>query len=672
MRVRVVATSCALLSAAFGLALAQSAKTPSIDTPALVQVRGAALHRDVSPPLREMALLSIPPGPLNAAQLEALLAKTNLWAGFGGPCAGSAGAAVTVLFAEGGASPASTGRARRWVIGKVAGDVRCMAVSVTDDPSGAYERSSFPLTDAVLGCDATCQSSFVTEHNRVRTRLNNHQMPAPVGFQPIAAPPLAPVSWDTTIASGAQAWADGCSHEHSGAPGLGENLYYSAGSAPTPASAVASWESESVKYTYAAIGDPVNNFSDIGHYTQLVWANTGLIGCGSTHCTTNTPFPGFPEWDFIVCRYSPPGNVTGQYPYVAGVICSSGADCNDNNPCTDDICTSPGTINSSCSHANNTAACEDGNPCTGPDRCGPPPSCGASQNFDGVTAPALPAGWTSTFTGAGTSWTTVNTSSDSAPNSAFGVNATAVADELLVSAPIAIVASNATLTFKNRWSFEDASSCFDGAVLEIKIGAGAFTDIVTAGGSFVTGGYTGTVATGYSNPLGGRSAWCSVSAGYPAYVTTTVNLPAAAAGQTIQLQWRVGSDSSNGAPGQNIDSIVVTDNCPGVCNPGPGGALPAEAQNLRVASDKKTINWAAVASATRYDVVRGSVGSLPVGPGGGDEICYNDLPGTSLVDATTPNLRTAFFYISRAQNSCGSGSYGNTSAGAPRTTTTCP
>ena len=41
------------------------------------------------------------------------------------------------------------------------------------------------------------------------------------------------------------------------------------------------------------------------------------------------------------------------------------------------------------------------------------------QNFDGVTAPALPAGWTTTRSGGGTAWVTSTTANDSAPNSAF-------------------------------------------------------------------------------------------------------------------------------------------------------------------------------------------------------------------------------------------------------------
>ena len=75
------------------------------------------------------------------------------------------------------------------------------------------------------------------------------------------------------------------------------------------------WEDESTLYTYATIGDPVNNFSAVGHYTQLVWANTTQVGCGVTQCTTNSPFGGG-TWNYVVCRYSPPGNFTGQFPYV--------------------------------------------------------------------------------------------------------------------------------------------------------------------------------------------------------------------------------------------------------------------------------------------------------------------------------------------------------------------
>jgi pathogenesis-related protein 1 len=165
-------------------------------------------------------------------------------------------------------------------------------------------------------CDAACRSAFVREHNRVRERASEGRMPAPKGRQPVPAAPLPPMTWDAELAKGAQAWSNRCTFAHSEASKLGENLYASAGSPPTPTAAVASWEGESSKYTYAAITDPINDFDEIGHYTQLVWRSTTRLGCGVAHCTTKSPFPRLPVWNFVVCRYSPPGNVAGRFPYA--------------------------------------------------------------------------------------------------------------------------------------------------------------------------------------------------------------------------------------------------------------------------------------------------------------------------------------------------------------------
>jgi hypothetical protein len=96
---------------------------------------------------------------------------------------------------------------------------------------------------------------------------------------------------------------------------------------------------------------------------------------------------------------------------------------------------------------------------------------------------------------------------------------------------------------------------YDGGVLEIKIGSGAFTDILAAGGSFVTNGYNGTISALYGNPLGGRQAWSGRSTGYSNVI---VNLPASVVGQTVQLRWRCGTDGDNengGGNGWRIDSI---------------------------------------------------------------------------------------------------------------------
>src|SRR5262245_29288668 len=164
-------------------------------------------------------------------------------------------------------------------------------------------------------CDAACRSAFVGEHNRVREQVSAGRVPAPRGRQPRPTAPLPPLTWDAELAKGAQAWSNRCTFEHSNATKLGEHLYASAGSPPTPAAAVESWAGESSTYVYAKVTDPINDFDEIGHYTQLVWGRTTRLGCAVTHCTTNSPFPSTSEWDILVCRYSPPGNVAGQFPY---------------------------------------------------------------------------------------------------------------------------------------------------------------------------------------------------------------------------------------------------------------------------------------------------------------------------------------------------------------------
>ncbi len=91
-------------------------------------------------------------------------------------------------------------------------------------------------------------------------------------------------------------------------------------------------------------------------------------------------------------------------------------------------------------------------------------------------------------------------------------------------------------------------------VLEISIAGGAFADIITAGGTFVSGGYTGAISTSFGSPIAGRQAWNGNSGGY---ITSTVNLPPAANGQNVQLKWRMASDNSVAATGVMIDDIQV-------------------------------------------------------------------------------------------------------------------
>jgi len=196
-----------------------------------------------------------------------------------------------------------------------------------------------------------------------------------------------------------------------------------------------------------------------------------------------------------------------------------------------------------------------------------------AENFDGVTAPNIPGNWTATTSDGTINWASVTSSSDTAPNSVYAVDpspcsspcATAhpATEADLTSPTISISSAAATVLFRHSFNTEAA---WDGGVLEISIAGGAFTDIVTAGGSFTSNGYN-SVMTAASpainppytpNPLNGRAGWTGNSNGF---ITTTVLLPSSANGQNIQLRWRFGADDngtgSGANPGWYVDTIKV-------------------------------------------------------------------------------------------------------------------
>lgn len=64
------------------------------------------------------------------------------------------------------------------------------------------------------------------------------------------------------------------------------------------------------------------------------------------------------------CQIESAWRCEGQ-PSSCEPLCQSASDCDDDNPCTDDVCSATGV----CGHANNGAACDDGVFCNGVDTC---------------------------------------------------------------------------------------------------------------------------------------------------------------------------------------------------------------------------------------------------------------------------------------------------------------
>lgn len=169
-----------------------------------------------------------------------------------------------------------------------------------------------------------------------------------------------------------------------------------------------------------------------------------------------------------------------------------------------------------------------------------PPSVTLSENFD--AAATIPATWSVVdLVGASTLFRLVTNSFDTAPHAVYSTNPVSSTDTVLISPAIGARSSSALLTFRHMF---DTEPCCDGGVLEIAIGQGSFVNITSAGGTFISGGYT--------TP----TAWRGNSAGP---VTVAVTLPPSAAGQTNRLRWRSTSNFGTNGFGWLVDTIALYD-----------------------------------------------------------------------------------------------------------------
>jgi uncharacterized repeat protein (TIGR01451 family) len=145
-----------------------------------------------------------------------------------------------------------------------------------------------------------------------------------------------------------------------------------------------------------------------------------------------------------------------------------------------------------------------------------------------------------TWTGAGAPWATSTTQRDTLPNAAYCPDPSTTSANGLTSPSFVLLTTNAQLSFRHYYGTE---SCCDRCYLQISIGGGSYLDIITAGGSFITNGYT-------------SGGWGGSSAGF---ITTIARLPASAVGQSVRLRWYFSSDSSVSGMGWYVDSISLGD-----------------------------------------------------------------------------------------------------------------
>lgn len=162
------------------------------------------------------------------------------------------------------------------------------------------------------------------------------------------------------------------------------------------------------------------------------------------------------------------------------------------------------------------------------------------------------AGWAHMAIAGANDWTLVTSQSQTPTHSWNSVSLPSVSNRVLVS-PGFVGQAATTLSFFHTFAFESATTCFDAGTLEVSTDGG-MTWTVMPDANFTAGGFTGTVSSSFSNPLGGKRAWCFGTIG--AMTQVSVNL-ASLSGQSFRLRWHEGDDSSAIVTGWFVDSVTL-------------------------------------------------------------------------------------------------------------------
>jgi hypothetical protein len=123
---------------------------------------------------------------------------------------------------------------------------------------------------------------------------------------------VPPLVWDPALAASAASYGPVLAAigqlRHSPRdtrPGQRENLWMGTRGSFTPEQMVSTWTAERRFFRAGVFPDvsTTGNWLDVSHYTTMIWRTTTRVGC-AIHRT--------PDWEFLICRYSPPGNIDGR------------------------------------------------------------------------------------------------------------------------------------------------------------------------------------------------------------------------------------------------------------------------------------------------------------------------------------------------------------------------
>ncbi len=150
---------------------------------------------------------------------------------------------------------------------------------------------ALPQTQARLG---PIEAEWLEEHNVAREDVG-----------------LGPLSWDRTLAADARVWAESLAARRAFhhdpdllQRGQGENLWQGTRDRYAPWQMIDLFIAEKRDFrpgTFPHVST-TGRWSDVGHYTQIIWPDTRQVGCATAVNARH---------EVLVCRYWPAGNVLG-------------------------------------------------------------------------------------------------------------------------------------------------------------------------------------------------------------------------------------------------------------------------------------------------------------------------------------------------------------------------
>ncbi|XP_033219896.1 venom allergen 5-like [Belonocnema kinseyi] len=180
-----------------------------------------------------------------------------------------------------------------------------------------YKNTQPICTEKSYDLTSEQKDEIVNIHNKDRQKVaSGNEKQGNPGPQP-PAKNMPNLDWDTELALIAQTWANQCTFAHDECRAVrrfsvGQNVAMiatTAETAPGLEDLIKMWYDEVALFDFNQV-EYVTNFNGVGHYTQMLWANTTIIGCG---------YVNYQEGDkntvLLVCNYGPAGNYVGEKMY---------------------------------------------------------------------------------------------------------------------------------------------------------------------------------------------------------------------------------------------------------------------------------------------------------------------------------------------------------------------